>query len=204
MVMMTYGSALMLMLIEYMERCYFGFGRTACTSALVHVWIWMCVITWYTVMTPSELHVLLLFNCYMLQCHIVRRWYWCWLNIWNGIMLALDEQGVRWYWCMLEFECVITWYAHDAPWTTRSQLHTRLLFNDNGNGIRLYLRWCWLNIWTVSCWIWTNRKYVGIGACLNLNVSAIAWYTTHHDTITIANSPVIQLQWQWYTAMRWC
>ena len=26
---------------------------------------------------------------------------------------------------------------------------------------------------TVSCWLWTNRTYVGIGACLNLNVALL-------------------------------
>ena len=32
----------------------------------------------------------------------------------------------------------------------------------------------------------------------------IAWYTLHHDTITIEHSPDIQLQWQLHTALRWC
>ena len=27
----------------------------------------------------------------------------------------------------------------------------------------------------------------------------IAWYTMYYDTIAIAHSPAIQLQWQWHT-----
>ena len=27
-----------------------------------------------------------------------------WLNVWNGVVLALNEQLVRLYWCVLEFE----------------------------------------------------------------------------------------------------
>ena len=45
----------------------------------------------------------------------------------------------------------------------------------------------------VLCWLWTNRKYVGIGVCLNLNVCVIAWYTMRHDTTTIAHLPAIKL-----------
>ena len=33
---MAHGSALMLILIEYMERCHVGFGQTGSTSVLVH------------------------------------------------------------------------------------------------------------------------------------------------------------------------
>ena len=40
-----------------------------------------------------------------LQWHTALRW--CWLDIWNGVTLALDGQFVRWYWCMFEFECVL-------------------------------------------------------------------------------------------------
>ena len=29
------------------------------------------------------------------------------LNLWHGVVLALDKQAVRWYWCALEFEVVI-------------------------------------------------------------------------------------------------
>ena len=34
------------------------------------------------------------------------RWFWFWLNVWNGVVLVLDEQGVRWY---LSLVCVWIW-----------------------------------------------------------------------------------------------
>ena len=34
---MSHDYALILMLLEYMERCHVGFGRTVCTLVLVHV-----------------------------------------------------------------------------------------------------------------------------------------------------------------------
>ena len=49
---------------------------------------------------------------------------------------------------------------------------------------------------TVSCCLWMNRKYVGIGACLNLNVSLLGMI--NHDTIAI------QLQLRWHMALHWC
>ena len=61
------------------------------------------------------------------------------VDIWNAVLLTLDEQLVRWYnKCMFEFECVIT------------------------------------------------------------------WYTMHHDTIAIAHSRAIQLQWQRQMALLRC
>ena len=38
--METYGAALML--LEHMESCYVGSGRTDRTLTLMHIWIWMC------------------------------------------------------------------------------------------------------------------------------------------------------------------
>ena len=32
-----------------------------------------------------------------------------WLNVWNGVVLALDEQKVRLYWRALEFEASRYW-----------------------------------------------------------------------------------------------
>ena len=37
---------------------------------------------------------------------------------------------------------------------------------------------------TVSCWLWTNREYVGIGVCLNLIVSLFFDTTTSADLHT--------------------
>ena len=64
--------------------------------------------------------------------------------------------------------------VYDAPTMTTSHLYTRLLFElqlqwQTG----LCWCWCWLNIWNGVMWVWTNRKYVSIGSCSNLNVSLL-------------------------------
>ena len=98
---MTYGYALMLMLIEYMQRYRVGFGRTVCTLVLVHVWIRICHCLAYDALWHNR-------NC-TLACY--------------STTMAL---------------CDVDWiYA------------------------------------TVLYWLWTNRKCVGIGTCLNLTVSLL-------------------------------
>ena len=170
---MARGSALVLMLIEYMERCRVGFGWTGSTLVSVHVWIWMCHCVIYDTpwhaMAPSQLYTRLPpfnynGNDILLCACIDVDW------IWICIMWALDEQTVRWYIgaclnvnvSLLGFRCTM------IP----SQLHTRLLFNYNDNDIRpcacIDVDWIY---GYVSFWLWTNRQYVNIGACLNLNVS---------------------------------
>ena len=86
---------------------------------------------------------------------------------------------------------------NDALFITPSRLHTRLLFNHNGNDVLFCadvdVDWIY---GTVSCWLWTNRKYVGISVCWNCNVS---WYTMKPSQS--------QLHWEWPTplsVMRWC
>ena len=83
-------------------------------------------------------------------------------------MLALPEQIVRWYWYMFEFECVIAWYK--MHYHAIAIAHSPAIeIHYNGNDIQLCA-----NVdaiyGMVSCWFWTNRRYVSIGACLNLNV----------------------------------
>ena len=58
-------------------------------------------------------------------------------------------------------------------------LRTHLLFKYNGNDTRLCADvdadWIY---GMVSCWLWTNRKYVFISVCLNLKVSVFGiWHT---------------------------
>ena len=81
-------------------------------------WYWCmfefeCVIAWYTmhhnaiaIAHPSAIQL-------QLQWHAALRW--CLLNIWNGVILALDEQFVRW--CLVH---VWIWMCHylvyDALW----------------------------------------------------------------------------------------
>ena len=58
----------------------------------------------------------------------------------------------------------------------------------------------WICAMMVSCWISANRKYVGIGACLNLNVSLLDTRHNIYNTIAIVCSPAFQLiTWQWHT-----
>ena len=88
---------------------------------------------------------------------------------------------------------------------TRSQLHNRLLFKRTatamlGHGTQLCggfnVDWIYE---TVLYWLWMNRQYVGIGACLNLIVSCvIAWCTMHHNTSTIAHLVAIQTRYNGY------
>ena len=81
------------------------------------------------------------------------------------------------------------------PYTmTRSQICTRMLWKYNGTGNDT--RPC-LDVdidcinGLISCWHLTNRQYVIIGACLNLDVSLLGFLTD--DTIAIAYSPGIQI-----------
>ena len=147
-------------------------------------WYWCmsefeCVINWYTVYDALWRHhnycMLAYYSTTIAMPHDSARWCWFWWNVCNGIVLALDAQKVR-YWCMFEFECVIAWY--DVPWIIHDHnlFHTHLLFNYNGDVIYTALRWCWF--WfiiygTVLCWLWLNRRYVGIGVCVNLNVQLL-------------------------------
>ena len=144
-------------------------------------------------------------NCTLVCYSNTRQWYtavrWCWSHIWNGIVLAFNEQDVRWYWCMFEFECVIAWYTmpHDTITTALSpaiqlqwQWHTAL-------------RSCWLDIWNGIALVLDEQKVRWYWCVyLNLNMWLRGSYTMHHETIAIALSPAIQIQWQWHTALRWC
>ena len=52
---------------------------------------------------------------------------------------------------------------------------------------------------TVTCWLWMNRKYVGIGARLNFNVSLLGIHTCIH-TCLLFNYNCNGVQ----TPLRWC
>ena len=109
---MTYGYALMLILIERMEWCHAGFGQTDGTLVLVHVWIRMChyLVNDALYITPSQLHTrLLLFKYTDNDIRLLADVDWMYGTV--RIVLAFDEQNVRWYWCMFEFECVNAWYT---------------------------------------------------------------------------------------------
>ena len=155
---MANDSALMLLLIKYMERSRVGFGRTVCTLVLVHVWIQvllLSVIAWYDPLniTPSQLHTRLLFNYngdgIWTRADVNDDW------IWNCIVLVLDD---RTYVCIGACLNLNLWLLGIRCTMTPSRLHTRLLINYNGNDTRLCadvdVDWIY---GTVSCWLWTDR-----------------------------------------------
>ena len=206
---MTYGFALML--IEHMERCCIGFGRTGSMLVLVHVWIRMCHCLVYVrcTMTQSQLHTRLLFNyngnCTRLCTGVNVAWMYgtqwqmaarcCWLNVWNGISsccLWANRRYVGEHWCIFESECVFTWC------TLRHEVHYR---DYTHHAIQIQwqwhaaLRWCWLNIWNGVVLV-LDEQYVRWYWCMFEFKCVITWYTMHYNTITIAHSPTIQLQWQ--------
>ena len=170
----TWLGALMLMLIKCMKRQRVGFGRKVGTLVLVHVRIWMCHYLLRIRYTMHNDAISIARSPTIAMSNNSARWCWCRFNVWNGIVLALNEQEVRWYWCTFEFECAITWYTMHHEWYDHNLLHSYLLFNYNGDNMT-YIRLCadvdvvWI-YWTVSCWLWTYSLYVGIGACLDLNV----------------------------------
>ena len=119
--------------------------------------------------TPSQLHTHLHYNTRL--CADVDGW----IHGTVSCLLCLDEQQVRCYalvhvWIWM---CNWTWYA-----MTRFKLHTRLPLNYNGyNTTRMliqYMERCCM------CWLWTNRKYVSIAACLTLNVSLFDYGAPWH------------------------
>ena len=191
---MPHGSALMFVLIKCLERYHVGFGWTAGTLVLVHVWIWMCHYLVYDAPWKTRLELqtrLLLFNDN--DNDILR------------LCADVDDNSI--------------WYGTISCWLSTNRkyvgigacldLNASLLGigvpTMHGNNIWFYadvdVDWIY---GTVSYWLWTNREYVGIGACLNLNVSLLGIRCTMNNTTAITHSPVIQLQWQWQMTPRWC
>ena len=91
----------------------------------------------------------------------------------------------RWYCCLVL--CVRIWTCYCLPWCS---MH--LLWDCSWCAVQIHYDgekhtnpdwfWFWLNIWngTVRCWLWTNRAYVGIGACFNLKQGCVvAWCSIH-------------------------
>ena len=168
---------------------------------LVHVWIWIrrCLVYDVPWMTRSQLYTRLLFNYNddgkWPRADVDIHW------LWNGPVSVLNEQDVRWYWCMFICKCVISKYTfrHDTI-TNKYSLGCYSTTMTYGKWLRADVNLDWYG--TVLRWIWTNSEYVGIDACLNLNLSLL--YTIHYDATAIALSHAIELQWQYHTALRWC
>ena len=154
-------------------------------------------------MTPSQLYTRLLFNYNGNDTRLCADVDVDW--IWNGIILALDEQKVRcWFKSMSEFECVIAWYT--SKHHQKCTLACYIQIHNNANDTRLCtdLNDDWIYE-TISCSVWTNRPYVGISACLNLDVTLLGIRCTAtpsqlHTCMLYSNTR----QWQWQMALRWC
>ena len=59
---MAHGCALILLLIEYMERCRVGFWRTGSMLVLVYVWIWIYHYLWYDATWHHHNYIHMLFH----------------------------------------------------------------------------------------------------------------------------------------------
>ena len=53
-------------------------------------------------------------NTLQSQQHTTPDWFWFWCNVWDDIVLALDEQPQVpwWHGCIVEFVGVVTWLVH--------------------------------------------------------------------------------------------
>ena len=190
---MAYGFALVLMLIEYMERYRVGFGRTASKLVLVHVWIWMCHCLVYDVQWHHHNCTLACYSTTIAMTYgsaLVLMFIEC---IWNGVMLVSNEQDVCWYWWMFEFECAIAWYTinHDTIACTLA-CYSNTMATAHGCILMLMLIEYMERGTASSCWLWTNRRQVFLVKNSTLILvyileCVITWYPMHHDTITIAH-----------------
>ena len=111
----------------------------------------------------------------------------------SGLILILldcmERYRVGFAWTRRLYVCIsaflnskVTWLCVECT-VTRSQLHTHpcaVQIHYNGANTRLRIDFGGLN-GTVSCWLWTNRKYVDIGAYSyfipNICCLVSDWYT---------------------------
>ena len=94
----------------------------------------------------------------------------CWFNVWNAVVLNLDEQQVRLYWRMFELEGVIAWCSMQYGIIILSLCAVQTNYY-NGNGDSAFVFVC------VGCMerchiCPAKRMYVVciVGVCLNLKV----------------------------------
>ena len=145
--------------MPWTNRKYVGIG--ACTF----------IITWCTTFHEwydrNLLRTRTLFNDNGDDIHTALHWGWFWLNTWNGIALALNEQTVScnllahvWIWMLV---CHATWHHHNCTHACYSNtLQWQWL---------MARRWCWLNVWNAIVPALAEQAVrCYCGACLNLNV----------------------------------
>ena len=203
------------MLIGYMEPCCLGCGRTGRMLVYMHVCIWMCHCLVYNAPWHHRNYTLACYSTIMAITYDTAL-RWCWSDIWNGIILALDEQYVRWYWCMFNFECdtlvsVHVWIGINVQllgiWctVTPSQLHTRLLFKYNGKYVRYgsavmligYIERYYVGFGRTESTLVPESVWIGMCNCLVYNAP---W--PHRNCTLACYSNIIAIAYD--TALRWC
>ena len=97
-----------------------------------------------------------------------------WLNAWNGVVLALDEQCVRLYWCVLEFEASCYWCSMQyevlmspsymlSKYTTMANVFNDVVLALDEQGVRLY--WCVLECEASCYWCSMQHEVVMSPSC---------------------------------------
>ena len=149
----------------YMKRYRVGFGRTACALVLVYVWIWSCHRLVYH--TLSQFHTRLLLNYndnhIWLCTHVDVDWTYgtilCWL-LTNRKYVGIDA------FLRLSVSLLLLHMMHYDIITIAHSPATQIHYDDNNLRLCADVDTNWIHE-TVLCWLWMNRKYVDIGACLN-------------------------------------
>ena len=116
---MTYGSAPMLTLLEYIKWCHVGFGRTESTLVLVYVWIGMCH---YLVYDARWHHRICTLACYS----NTSQWQWQWHTHCTAVDVGWMHGTVsRWLWTYSLYVVLVhvwIWMCHCLVYDALSQL----------------------------------------------------------------------------------
>ena len=92
--------------------------------------------------------------------------------------------------CALVLVHIWIWMRHYIlVWHDRNLLHTRLLFNYNGDDIHMTLHWFWFNIWHVMVFV-LDEQEVRYNWCMFEFECVIVWYT-----ITITHTPATEIHY---------
>ena len=175
------------MLIEYMERFCVGFDWTGGTLVLVNVW--MCH---YLVLYDASWHhhnwklpaIQIQWLCADVNwIHILR--IYGMISCWTALLLMLIERMARFYVGFGRTESTLL-LVH--AWIRMCDC---LVYDDtidiaHSPTFQLQLQWH-----TAACLNWrcTSRRYVGIGACLNWNVSLLG------TRCNMTHSPATQIHY---------
>ena len=155
-----------------MERCCGDFGRAESTLALVHICISKCNCLEYDAIRHRHNRIR---NCYSNTLHWQRHTYRVGFGR-TGSTLVLVHFGIHKIYYLV-YSALFTITVAHLP---AIQIHYNV--NDDTR-LRADVNVDW-TYGTVSRWLWTNRQYVGTGACSNSNVPLLG------TRCTIAPSPL--------------